>query len=261
MGSEGDWAANRLTMTTPARKLWATLQVVLPSDEWMSLQIVYREMAERLTWDEDDLRSEVGQAKQRAWQRNIRNELGKRIKSGHALKNGKRPDYRLPPVGLRPKRESANAPVSDSLLGETVGNAPTGVARRDDREFGCVDLTEPPARHSSTVRRIVRNTQIVAELKVLYDDTCQRCETRLHLGDGVGYSEGHHLRPLGHPHDGPDRRENVLVVCPNCHALLDLAVHEITLADLTVLGDHSVSPESIDYHNRMVRKRRKENRK
>jgi len=34
----------------------------------------------------------------------------------------------------------------------------------------------------------------------------------------------HHLRPLGHPHDGPDNESNMLVWCPNHHALFDLAV-------------------------------------
>jgi predicted restriction endonuclease len=57
-------------------------------------------------------------------------------------------------------------------------------------------------------------------IKRLYDNTCQICRTRLVTASGP-YSEGAHIRPLGIPHNGPDTLENILCLCPNCHALFD----------------------------------------
>ena len=53
-------------MTTPLKRLWAVLQEFLPTDRWMTLQAIYKELDTRLTFDEGDRRSEVGSAKQRA---------------------------------------------------------------------------------------------------------------------------------------------------------------------------------------------------
>lgn len=78
----------------------------------------------------------------------------------------------------------------------------------------------PPARRSATVSRIVRNYDVAASVKRLYDNTCQVCGTRLLTAAGP-YSEGAHIRPLGIPHNGPDSLDNMLCLCPNCHVLFD----------------------------------------
>lgn len=77
-----------------------------------------------------------------------------------------------------------------------------------------------PARRSVNVNRIVRNYDVAASVKRLYDNTCQICRTRLVTAAGP-YSEGAHIRPLGIPHNGPDNLENILCLCPNCHVLFD----------------------------------------
>jgi predicted restriction endonuclease len=38
------------------------------------------------------------------------------------------------------------------------------------------------------------------------------------------YSEAAHIKPLGNPHDGPDKAGNLLVLCPNHHLQLDRGV-------------------------------------
>lgn len=90
----------------------------------------------------------------------------------------------------------------------------------------------PTQRRTSSVNRIVRNYDVAASVKRLYDNTCQICRTRLVTAAGP-YSEGAHIRPLGIPHNGPDTLENILCLCPNCHALFDGHA-------LTVLPDHTV---------------------
>lgn len=98
--------------------------------------------------------------------------------------------------------------AGDSVIPEEVADALT---RGEDT---------PTARRSSTVNRIVRNYEVAASVKRLYDNTCQICGTRLMTAAGP-YAEGAHIRPLGIPHNGPDTLDNILCLCPNCHVLLD----------------------------------------
>lgn len=119
--------------------------------------------------------------------------------------------------------------------------------------FDATDTADPPKRVESVVRRIVRDTAIVRDLKALHRDTCQRCGKRLKLGVAGFYSEGHHLRPLGRPHDGPDNASNISILCPKCHALLDFASVELEATALRVHKAHSLAEEHIEYHNRLVR--------
>ncbi|SDW04394.1 putative restriction endonuclease [Arthrobacter sp. cf158] len=91
-----------------------------------------------------------------------------------------------------------------------------------------------PLRRPSQISRIVRNYEVAASVKRLYDHTCQICSARLVTSAGP-YSEGAHIRPLGIPHNGPDTLDNILCLCPNCHKLLD--GHALTIRpDGTVLN-------------------------
>jgi predicted restriction endonuclease len=74
------------------------------------------------------------------------------------------------------------------------------------------------------------------------------------LADGKTYSEGHHLRPLGRPHDGPDVPANILVVCPNCHVMLDRGAVVLEREAITVIAPHDVAEEYLSYHNDLARK-------
>jgi len=106
-----------------------------------------------------------------------------------------------------------------------------------------------PGRYKIEQSRIIRTTALVRYLKRLHNDRCQVCGDRLALLDGRGYSEGHHLRPLGLPHDGPDTPGNVLILCPNCHALFDFGAVKIRLTRLRKCSGHDVSRKYVRYHN------------
>jgi hypothetical protein len=116
-----------------------------------------------------------------------------------------------------------------------------------------VPIDELPERLRAEVFRLVRDTKLIRELKALHNDTCQMCGLRMQLTPGRFYSEGHHIKPLGQKHNGPDVKGNVLCVCPNCHVKLDFAAIKINPTKLRTAPGHIVRQEFADYHNRLCR--------
>ena len=106
-----------------------------------------------------------------------------------------------------------------------------------------------PSRQGIFVDRIIRNTEIIKKLKKLYNNRCQICDSTIEL-TGRNYSEGHHLKPLGNPHNGPDIEKNVIIVCPNCHVKLDYSA--IKIGELINLR-HEIDNEFINYHNNKIK--------
>lgn len=112
-----------------------------------------------------------------------------------------------------------------------------------------LDKDEPVERREVTVNRIIRDTAIVRHLKALYQDVCQVCQEALSASDGATYSEGHHVRPLGGVHQGTDTEDNILILCPNCHASSDLGFIAFDAKTLHWKGTHQVSAANLAYHN------------
>lgn len=100
--------------------------------------------------------------------------------------------------------------------------------------------------------RILRDTTLARKLKKLHEDTCQLCSTQVKLRADTTYSEAHHIIPLGQPHFGPDTAENMIVLCPNCHVLCDYGAIELSLNTISMRAAHSVSSESVTYHNKSI---------
>jgi putative restriction endonuclease len=90
-----------------------------------------------------------------------------------------------------------------------------------------------PGRRNAVTRPIVRSLEVAAFVKDVHDHTCQMCETRLAV-KGQGYSQGAHIQALGGIQSGPDISENMLCLCPNCHALFDMGA-------ILVQSDHSLT--------------------
>lgn len=112
-----------------------------------------------------------------------------------------------------------------------------------------------PERAYYLVSRIVRETMLARGLKRMYDYRCQICGLRLE-GNAGPYAEAAHIRPLGRPHRGPDRLENMLCLCPNHHVLFDFGAIAIA-DDLTLIGargrltvhpKHRIEAEYLRYH-------------
>jgi putative restriction endonuclease len=112
-----------------------------------------------------------------------------------------------------------------------------------------------PARMPYTVSRIVRDTLLCGQIKLLYNFSCQVCGLQLKVPSGF-YAEAAHVRPLGRPHDGPDTMDNLICLCPNHHCLFDAGSFGIN-ADLSLIGmpgrlrlhkQHKLNPEHLRYH-------------
>lgn len=110
-------------------------------------------------------------------------------------------------------------------------------------------------RIATYVQKIVRSIKITKDLKRLHDNKCQLCGTRLEIAHRVYYSEGHHIKPLGKPYDGPDTEENILIVCPNCHVLCDNRA--IRLPD-SLHTKGRIGKEFIDFHNELHNKKNRQ---
>jgi hypothetical protein len=119
------------------------------------------------------------------------------------------------------------------------------------------DLEDPQETRRVRVEtyRVLRDTLLARTLKNTHQGQCQICGTALRLSDGTAYAEAHHIKPLGRDHNGPDIKENILVLCPNHHALCDQKAMPLNINELRQHADHSIGMEFIEYHNEVIRRR------
>lgn len=114
------------------------------------------------------------------------------------------------------------------------------------------DLEPPAERIETTTSRILRDTRLSNRVKALHNYECQLCGCTLPLADGSRYAEGHHVQPLGAPHNGPDVLGNIICVCPNHHAACDLGAIKLIQHELQRAGGHVVDQRYIAYHNSKI---------
>jgi hypothetical protein len=143
----------------------------------------------------------------------------------------------------------------ESIAGVSLASADDAIVEHAPRVGASV--SKPPARVEYKTVRIVRDTKTARTLKAEYDHECQICSETIFLRNGERYSEAHHIRPLGREHNGPDIRENLMVLCPNHHAVLDLGAARFESPTSVRVGEkvvdlvlkHDIAQSSLDYHN------------
>lgn len=127
----------------------------------------------------------------------------------------------------------------------------------DEIEFNDDNKQSKTTRRSSTSNQIVRDKDLADKIKKLYKYKCQVCGTALETSAGP-YAEAAHIKPLGSPHNGPDKSGNMLCLCPNHHVLFDNGGFVIK-NDLTLLGipgklnvhkKHKIDLRYIKYHRK-----------
>ncbi len=129
----------------------------------------------------------------------------------------------------------------------------TGIQLTPEPISEASDLAAPPAdRVQTMVTRIVRDTRLTNRVKRLHQYECQLCGHAVALANGELYAEGHHIQPLGAPHNGPDAIANIVCLCPNHHAACDFGALRLDMAQLRRVAGHHVSRKYIDYHNQAI---------
>jgi hypothetical protein len=104
---------------------------------------------------------------------------------------------------------------------------------------------------TALTRRIVRDRKLVADLKLLYGGRCQCCGFSFVKTNGQPYSEVAHLRPISLLEAGLDTKDNLLVLCPNHHRMLDHGPIEIeydAAADKLLLHEDGRTSELVNKH-------------
>lgn len=85
-------------------------------------------------------------------------------------------------------------------------------------------------RRLQQVRTQQRDRRKAAALRQHYGNTCMACGVKLQVGRSEFYAEAAHVKPLGKPHNGPDKAANMLVLCPNHHLQFDSGVLSIKMS-------------------------------
>jgi predicted restriction endonuclease len=134
-----------------------------------------------------------------------------------------------------------------------------------------VNLSAPPTgetnpgRIKSVTTRTIRNTSVSEYVKKLYEYKCQICLIEITIPKGF-IAEGAHVKALGRPHNGPDVIENVLCLCPNHHAALDLGglyindhfeamdLFDKKISQIVFRIQHKIELDYIQYHRSLWNK-------
>jgi 5-methylcytosine-specific restriction enzyme A len=87
----------------------------------------------------------------------------------------------------------------------------------DERQARLATAASKPSRRHVTVMVYNRNADVVVEVLVRADGSCEHChrEAPFSRDDGRPYLEVHHRIPLSE--DGDDTVDNAIALCPNCH--------------------------------------------
>ncbi|QXE36673.1 HNH endonuclease [Streptomyces sp. GMY02] len=140
--------------------------------------------------------------------------------------------------------------------GEEVSPQPVDPASGQSTDF------EEQVRRYISQNRLVRDSKVARQIKDLYNNTCQICSLRMVVSPaGEAYSEAAHIQALGKPHFGRDIIQNVLCLCPNCHAQFDRGALYVTdsfevfnsitrefVAELKRIESHKISTEFLQKH-------------
>ena len=114
---------------------------------------------------------------------------------------------------------------------------------------------QTPDRRTTTLELLIRDTKKASRIKDLYGSACQVCGEIVETITGP-YAEAAHIKPLGTPHCGPDKIENLLCLCPNHHVAF--ARFGFSIADdgflIGIVGKlrqhpgHKINFKNIVYH-------------
>lgn len=89
------------------------------------------------------------------------------------------------------------------------------------REVNAFAFSEAPKSRRSIVESLRRNRALVEKLKKLYRGKCQYCGFTFKQRNGRPYCEAAHLKPMARREANIDVKDNLFILCPNHHKMLD----------------------------------------
>lgn len=130
-------------------------------------------------------------------------------------------------------------------MGVSVSAEPVGRVHWSDEAALEAEYVE---RRRREVEAQLRNPKNVSELKALYGNRCLFCDRRIVVGVRPDrfYSEAAHVRPLGKPHNGPDQKINMILLCPEHHLQFDRGVLRINWNEGVPLVTSRVSGDPLE---------------
>jgi hypothetical protein len=180
----------------------------------------------------------LGSNKEFIWKHNVRNVINDLNVQGYLdkIKIGEDDCWKL--------NEKGKNYYKNLIITDTFKNKIILTPKAND-----INEIEDTIRIETSIYRILRDTPLARNLKKIYNDSCQICGKVIKLNNNYTYSEAHHIKPLGKPHNGPDVMENILILCPDHHVLCDYGAITLSIEKLRVHQDHKINIDYIDYHN------------
>lgn len=129
---------------------------------------------------------------------------------------------------------SINNRVDKHISNDITFKQPKDIEQSKFNDYG----EEKPDKLQRVVEVTKRNTTIVKQLKELYNHECQICGIRIPVANNQFICEVHHVQPLG-SHLGADKSENMIVLCPNHHAMFDNGLLSVDLVNKTLIHSDS----------------------
>ncbi|HEX6454887.1 MAG TPA: HNH endonuclease, partial [Solirubrobacterales bacterium] len=81
--------------------------------------------------------------------------------------------------------------------------------------------SKPPDERREITNRFKRNLKLVRDLKRLYEGKCQICGFTFEKNRGGPYCEAAHLDRISLREADLDVKDNIVILCPNHHKMLD----------------------------------------
>ena len=187
-------------------------------------------------------------------------QLPVRVTRGHQIKNGPELGYRYDGLYRVQKYEKVLGKRGFYICRFHLISEQSIEALEGQLSPNLKPEYKTPERIQSKTNRLKRNPKLSEKVKQWYSYRCQVCDVLLEAPTGP-IAIGAHIKPLGHPHNGPDVKENILCLCPNHHDQFDALAYSVEPNSKEIIGlkglenkilnitkMHRVNDEFLEHH-------------
>ena len=125
----------------------------------------------------------------------------------------------LASISTKNSTDMTNEDIS-RLDGLTLGKTEKDIEKTLAR-FVKSQQNKSPEQVEKLVKSYKRNKGLITTIKIKYENKCQICGFTFKTSSGESYSEAAHIIPISSGEKGVDSPDNIWVLCPNHHKMLD----------------------------------------